>query len=248
MFRGAFRLFRFAGVQVFLHWSWFILAYFEVRSFAHRYWNPIWAVGEFLALFAIVLAHEFGHALACRSTGGKAERIVLWPLGGLAFVEPPPRATALLWSIAAGPLVNAVLFPVLSLLVWVMIQTHHVPHQAALIGTDAYTFSLGLFGMNAALLFFNLLPIYPLDGGQILRALLWFRLGQIRSLEITSVVGMIGALGLGAMAIWLRSIWIGIIAFFIFTQAGAAIQRAKVLALEADTALPVTGVPPEPQV
>ena len=60
MFRGAFRLFRFAGVQVFLHWSWFILAYFEVRSFAHRYWNPIWAVGEFLALFAIVLAHGGG--------------------------------------------------------------------------------------------------------------------------------------------------------------------------------------------
>src|SRR5213078_4291206 len=63
-------------------------------------------------LFAIVLLHEFGHALACRQVGGRADRILLWPLGGVAFVDPPPRAGAMLWSIVAGPLVNVLLAPV----------------------------------------------------------------------------------------------------------------------------------------
>lgn len=70
-----------------------------------------WNIAEYLALFGIVLLHEFGHALACRQVGGKAERVVLWPLGGIALVQPPPRPGALLWSIAAGPLVNLVLVP-----------------------------------------------------------------------------------------------------------------------------------------
>ena len=56
--------------------------------------------------------HEFGHALACRQVGGKANQIMLWPLGGVAYVSPPQRPGAMLWSIAAGPLVNVVLVPV----------------------------------------------------------------------------------------------------------------------------------------
>ena len=72
----------------------------------------VWPVLEYLALFVIVLVHEFGHALACRQVGGQANQIVLWPLGGVAYVAPPPRPGATLWSIAAGPLVNVVLAPV----------------------------------------------------------------------------------------------------------------------------------------
>ena len=70
-----------------------------------------------LALFLIVLIHEFGHQLACRSVGGQTHDIVLWPLGGVAYVSPPQRPGAQLWSIAAGPLVNVVLIPVFSVLV-----------------------------------------------------------------------------------------------------------------------------------
>ena len=61
--------------------------------------------------FLIVLLHEFGHALACRQVGGTANQIVLWPLGGVAYVNPPQRPGATLWSIAAGPLVNVALLP-----------------------------------------------------------------------------------------------------------------------------------------
>jgi Zn-dependent protease len=111
--QGSIRLFRFSGIDVFLHWSWFLVAAFEIQSRNHSYSSIAWNVVEYLALFLIVTLHEFGHALACRQVGGSADRIVLWPLGGVAYVDPPPRPGATLWSIAAGPLVNVVLLPVL---------------------------------------------------------------------------------------------------------------------------------------
>ena len=110
--QGAFRLFRVVGITVFLHWSWFVVAIIEFQQRSQRYTSPLWNALEYLALFGLVLLHEFGHALACRQVGGQADRILLWPLGGVAFVNPPQRPGAMLWSIAAGPLVNVVLVPV----------------------------------------------------------------------------------------------------------------------------------------
>ncbi len=109
--KGCFPLCKLGGVTVLIHWSWFLVAYLEISLRSDRYPAVGWNIAEYLALFGIVLLHEFGHALACRQVGGKAERVVLWPLGGIALVQPPPRPGALLWSIAAGPLVNLVLVP-----------------------------------------------------------------------------------------------------------------------------------------
>src|SRR3954471_17152400 len=114
---GSFRLFRFAGIDVFMHWSWFVVALIQINRPMNHYSSFTWNVLEYLALFAIVLMHEFGHALACRQVGGQANQIVLWPLGGVAYVAPPQRPGAMLWSIAAGPLVNVALFPIISVLV-----------------------------------------------------------------------------------------------------------------------------------
>src|SRR5882724_5229019 len=116
--QGAIRLFRLAGVDVFLHWSWFLVAAFEINGRAGTYSSVTWNVLEYLALFLIVLLHEFGHALACRQVGGTANQIVLWPMGGVAYVDPPPRPGATLWSIVAGPLVNLVLLALLTALGW----------------------------------------------------------------------------------------------------------------------------------
>jgi Zn-dependent protease len=104
MFRSgqAIRLFRIKGIDVYLHWSWFLVALFEIQARQGRYSSVVWNVFEYLALFVIVLLHEFGHALACRSVGGTADTIMLWPLGGVAYVNPPQRPGATLWSIAAG--------------------------------------------------------------------------------------------------------------------------------------------------
>src|SRR5260370_31705390 len=114
--QGSIHLFRFAGIDLFLHWSWFLVAAFEISERAKSYSSLSWNVLEYLALFIIVMLHEYGHALACRQVGGTANQIVLWPLGGVAYVNPPPRPGATLWSIAAGPLVNLALLIVLSVL------------------------------------------------------------------------------------------------------------------------------------
>src|SRR5262249_979487 len=107
--QGTIRLFNFRGIQVYLHFTWFLYALFQLTQRTHSYFMPAFAAYEYLSLFGIVLLHEFGHALACRQTGGLADQIVLWPLGGIAFVQPPRRPGAVLWSIAAGPLVNVIL-------------------------------------------------------------------------------------------------------------------------------------------
>src|SRR5207249_10330083 len=103
--KGAFPIFRLAGIRVYLHFTWFIVAALEVVRFVGRYRNPIWAAFEYLALFAIVLAHDFVHAFACRHSGGQADTVLLWPLSWLACVKPPPLAGSWLWRLAAVRLV-----------------------------------------------------------------------------------------------------------------------------------------------
>src|SRR5205807_9978869 len=209
MRQGSIHLFRIAGVDVFLHWSWFLVAAFEISGRTRTYSSLSWNILEYLALFSIVLLHEYGHALACRQVGGIANRIVLWPLGGVAYVDPPPRPGATLWSIAAGPLVNVALLAVsFALAVW---ARHGAWRLAA---PHAYKLLLAVVFMNLGLLVFNLLPIYPLDGGQILRSLLWFVLGQARSLKVVAMLGLVGAVGLIVAAIGLHSLWIGIISLY----------------------------------
>jgi Zn-dependent protease len=221
--QGAIRLFRFAGIDVFLHWSWFVVALFEIQR-ANEYRSPIWNVGEYLALFAIVTLHEFGHSLACRQVGGTADRIVLWPLGGVAYVDPPQRPGATLWSIAAGPLVNLVLVPVF--LGLMLIGRSFGLAEAA---PDAAAWLRAVTVINFVLLVFNLLPVYPLDGGQILRSLLWFVLGRARSLTAASVVGFAGVLGLLALALRVRDVWLGILAAFVAMNCWRGFQHARAL-------------------
>src|SRR5436853_5935238 len=169
--KGAIRLFRLFDIDVFLHWSWIIVAAIEIQNRRGQYSTVLWNILEYVSLFGIVTMHEFGHALACKSVGGIAKQIVLWPLGGIAFVQPPPRAGAYLWSIAAGPLVNVILLP-LTMGLAVIVRRMAVP-------SDIVRYVDAIAGMNFILLIFNLIPIYPLDGGQILRAILWFFAGPI---------------------------------------------------------------------
>src|SRR6201997_1165574 len=194
---GSIRLFGLAGIDVFLHWSWFLVAVYEIQSRSGRYSSILWNILEYLALFLIVLLHEFGHALACRQVGGNANRIVLWPLGGVAYVDPPPRPGATLWSIAAGPLVNVALIPIL-FAVGILIRSAGLADAAP----NAYALLRTVSLINLGLLIFNILPIYPLDGGQILRSLLWFMLGRARSLLVATILGFVGVAAFIALALW----------------------------------------------
>ena len=212
-------LFQVAGIRVSIHWSWFLVAVYEIQTRRGDYSSPIWNVAEYLALFGMVLLHEFGHAFACRMTGGQADEIILWPLGGVAFVRPPARPGALLWSIAAGPLVNALLVPCLALVSMATVDAS--ADMKKLVHTVSF--------LNLVLLVFNILPVYPLDGGQILRALLWFLIGPVKSLLVASVIGILGALALGVVA-WIKAgIWLGILAVFILIRALEAFRQARSL-------------------
>src|SRR5207237_792130 len=224
MRQGSIHLFRIAGVDVFLHWSWFLVAAFEISGRTRTYSSLSWNILEYLTLFSIVLLHEYGHALACRQVGGIANRIVLWPLGGVAYVDPPPRPGATLWAIAAGPLVNVVLLPILTLLgLWSRSS------GMALAMPNAHALLRAVWVINLGLLIFNMLPIYPLDGGQILRSLLWFVVGRARSLMAAVMVGFLGVAGLIALALWRLEVWLGILCVFILMNCWRGLREARLL-------------------
>lgn len=224
---GGFKLFKLFGITVYLDWTWFLLALLEFQ-WAQEAGKPgarydfAWLyMLEFLAIFAIVTVHEFGHALACRSVGGKADTILLWPLGGVAFVEPPMRPGAVLWSIAAGPLVNVVLVPILFVAMmlgaFLRIPEHWVE------------FLFFLNWINGALLIFNMLPVYPLDGGQILQSILWFFIGYARSLRIATFIGLAAATGLGILALSTQRWMLLLVAGFIFWRCYVGAKAARQL-------------------
>lgn len=231
--QGSLKLFNYAGIDVFVHWSWFLAAYVLFN------WSGGSGLGDLLSflavygsLFGIVLLHEFGHALACRSVGGEAKNIVLWPLGGVAFVAPPPRPGAVLWSIAAGPLVNVALAPVLYGLYHLAYGSFTAPPV-----TPTMDYLATLAHINLALLVFNMLPIYPLDGGQILQSVLWFFVGRAKSLKFTAAVGL--AVGAGAFVLALTGMsgfipvnrtMLLLLSAFVAWQAWRGFQAARVLA------------------
>ena len=221
---GSIRLFRFSGIEVFLHWSWFLLAFYEINARKGDYSSIGWNIAEYVALFLIVMIHEFGHALACRQVGGQADRIVLWPLGGVAYVNPPQRPGATLWSIAAGPLVNVAFIPIL---LGIGYMSRSFGWYTAV--PDLHNFLRAVAWINLVLLLFNILPIYPLDGGQILRSLLWFVMGRARSLLVATILGLIGIAAFIVLAFWTQSLWYGVLAAFMLLNCWSGLQHARAL-------------------
>jgi Zn-dependent protease len=222
--QGSLRLFQLFGITVYLHWSWFLIVVYDIQVRTSHYRSAMWNVLEILTLFLIVLMHEFGHALACKQVGGQANQIVLWPLGGVAYVSPPQRPGAMLWSIAAGPLVNVALFPIISGLV-LLARSMGWPETSP----NVYTYLVTVWLTNLVLLIFNMLPVYPLDGGQILRSLLWFIFGRANSLMIASIIGFLGVAGVAFGAYLAQSLWLGILAAFIAMNCWTGFKQAQIL-------------------
>jgi Zn-dependent protease len=224
--QGSIHLGRIAGIDLYLHWSWFVIAVIEIGSREGRYTSLIWSLLEYVALFAIVLLHEFGHALACRQVGGTVDRIMLWPLGGVAYVNPPQRPGATLWSLAAGPLVNVALSPILGA---ALLAGRWLGWAQSM--PDAYHFLWMVLFIDVGLFVFNILPVYPLDGGQILRSLLWFFIGRARSLYVATILGFVGAAGLVGLALWMRSAWSLLIAAYMLMSCWSGFKSARAMIL-----------------
>lgn len=224
--KGSYRLFTLFGITAYLHWTWLLAAVFFLQISGQE---PVLFLIEYVGLFLIVLTHEFGHALACRSVKGRAEHIVLFPLGGVAYVSPPPRPGAVLWSVAAGPLVNVVLVPVFFLLWTTMLGHYHLQPDDPVPMPLQVVYHLMV--VNGVLLVFNIMPIYPLDGGQIVQSFLWFFVGYRKSLQFVATIGMVAGIAMVGVGLWSGRWMLIILAIFIFFQALKGYTQAKLLAM-----------------
>ena len=139
-----------------------------------------------LGLFACVLLHEMGHAAMARRFGVRTREIVLYPIGGVARLETIPGGWAELAIALAGPAVNVVL----AVAAAGTLVALHVPHalQQALPWENTGLVQKLLWA-NIALVVFNMIPAFPMDGGRVLRAVLAIGLGQDRATRIAAFIG-----------------------------------------------------------
>ena len=178
----------------------------------------VYVFGTYAMLFFIVLLHEFGHSFGARYTGGEADEILLWPLGGLAFTNPPHNARAHLLTTAAGPTVNVILclFCSVVLVVWTgrlgavpwNPLCPMLPVDQSVVPTTAQWWLIRFFGLSYLILLLNLLPIFPFDGGRILQAWLWPKRGYQASMELATGTGMVGAIIIGLSGIFFEESWL----------------------------------------
>lgn len=193
--QSGFVLGRIAGIQVRLHWTFLLAAVW----FFKNGFDPIAAL-LFLTLFGSVFLHELGHCFAARSVGGRADVIVLWPLGGVAYTEAN-RGNVLhsVWISLAGPLVNLLIGLSCAVALWARGYVFHWSDWSPLEFVPSGGLSeVGIvlfliFKMQSLLFCLNvLLPAYPLDGGQALAALLSL------VTPLSNCIFIMGALTVGA--------------------------------------------------
>jgi Zn-dependent protease len=202
LFYGSFHLFTVAGIRVRMHAN-LALIIVLILLFGWGFGSTVaMRVQSVLMLFTVILLHEFGHCFAARSVGGHADEIVMTPLGGLAMAMAPRRPWAQFVTVAGGPAVNVVIcllcgiglyftigiFPVGP---WTFSRALGQVVTAGWLQLSSYLF--WLYGTSYALLLFNLIPVYPLDGGQLLQTVLWKPLGYYKSMLLTVNIGLGGS-------------------------------------------------------
>jgi Zn-dependent protease len=195
----SFRVGRFFGITVRVHILFVIWAAFRLLQDSNN-WE--WRAAFMGLLFGIVLLHEFGHCFGARAVGGDAEDILMWPLGGLAFAHAPMRPWPQFVTVACGPLVNLIFCLLSGAVLAYYAGTLRIfsldPDIMPVAPGPPWLIYVSLFySVNYWLLAFNLLPIYPMDGGQLLQTILWPFLGLRRSMEIACSLGLVGAVLLG---------------------------------------------------
>lgn len=191
MFIKRWRLFQIMGFPVSIDLSWLIVLGLLTLSFADQFpvmlaeYYPAapppspaanWVIGliSAVAFFGCILLHEFGHAVVARARGLPIGGITLFLFGGVAELREEPRSAATEFLMAiAGPIVSAVLAVLLAV---AAVAGYHGGWPPALVVVLGY-----LASINAVVLLFNLVPAFPLDGGRVLRSILWGTTGDVRT-------------------------------------------------------------------
>jgi Zn-dependent protease len=225
MIRFSWKLGRVAGIDLYLHATF--LAMMAVLALARPGFEAFLLVS---ALFGCVLLHELGHALTARRFGIPTEDITLYPIGGVARLHRMPRAPGAELVIAlAGPAVNVALAAAL-FAAGGLVRAAGPSGSAGMVGV----FLGDLLLVNLLLAGFNLIPIFPMDGGRVLRALLSIPIGRLRATEVAAAIGrglaiLAGLACVGAMLVTGQPILLMqvVLAVFIYLAAGAELGQVR---------------------
>lgn len=229
---GSLRLGRIAGFDIYINFSWLIILVLLTFSLATGWFPrlyPGWSRGTYwilgllsaLLLFVSVLLHELGHSFVARARGLLVKNITLFIFGGVSNIEQEPQSAGVEFQMAfVGPLIS-ILIGIISYLLLLPLRGSRSPVEAVLGYLAVSNILLGLG---------NLIPGFPLDGGRVLRSIIWAITGNFRTAtRITTIVGQLIAYGFILLGIWLffggdilDGIWFGFIGWFLLNAAQSA--------------------------
>ena len=233
---GSIRIGNLFGIPFYVHPSWFLVLGLVTWSYGDLLGASFpelggvlpWLLGlvAALLLFSSVLAHELGHSFVAISQGIEVKSITLFLFGGLASLEKESKTPAeAFWIAIAGPAVSLVLF---ALLTFIGVTTQLSDPLAAILGLIAY--------LNLILALFNLIPGLPLDGGNILKALVWKITGNpykgvVFASRVGQFFGWVG-IAIGILSVFeiinFGSLWTLLIGWFLLQNAGRSAQSATI--------------------
>jgi Zn-dependent protease/CBS domain-containing protein len=228
---GAIKVGRAFGIDVKVHWTFLLLlAFFGFTAYQNSgdLGSALVTVAIIVALFVCVLLHEYGHSLVAQRLGIEIADITILPIGGLARLKSLPEKPWDEVKIAiAGPLVNVVLAPIFFAIALLLGGGITMPPNILEGVQSAAQVFVYLGFINVALVVFNLIPAFPMDGGRVLRGLLATRLGPVRATDISSAVGQFFAAAFFLIGLLTGNLLLALIAVFIFFGAGGEAQMVR---------------------
>lgn len=234
--KGSWRIGTFAGIGVYVHWTFFLLPtllaateLMKSSPLLDRLSAAVQSIVLVLAAFTCVVLHEFGHALMAQRFGISTRDIVLLPIGGVARLERIPRDPVQeLWIALAGPAVNVVIAALVgTVLLAVGLVRGDLAGSFQLEGFTGFLLMLG--AVNIVLVMFNMIPAFPMDGGRVLRAILALRLDYGRATDIAARTGQVLSLLFVIVALTTGQLMLLLVAAMVFMGAGAEARQTAML-------------------
>ena len=239
--RSTIKLGKISGIEIGLHYSWFIIAALIVLSLGEHFHqvNPHWSIWEVwitafitaVLFFATLLLHELAHSLVAQRRGLKVTAITLFALGGVSQMQDDATdAKAEFWIAIAGPITSLIIgFSCLAIAMgfgWRRSIEPQTALTAVLVWLGYINIGLGLF---------NMIPGFPLDGGRVLRSIVWaITKNADRSTRIAARVGQVVALLFILDGIWqffhgggFGGLWIAFIGWFLMDAAKASYSEVE---------------------
>jgi Zn-dependent protease len=246
--RSNFQLARIFGIRIGVGISWFAILFFFIFAVTGPFHEMLGgsrttaylvAVASVLSFFASLILHELGHALVARRNGLPVAGIDLWALGGMTRSGEPETPGMEFRIAAAGPLVTLAVIVVCTLAGQLATNSSHFFEAALATGgvhaTPALVWLSWVATINALVLVFNLVPAYPLDGGKIAHAAIWWRTGdRNRATHVTGRLGQGFALLVGLFGLWglaqggTGGLLALLLAFFLYQSASVAVAQGSI--------------------